>query len=64
MDNTIDMSNFERKLKIDDNNIKNLDNMLKVTATDATNVTAKINVSTASATGGATAKLGLRVGNP
>jgi hypothetical protein len=38
--------------------------LLKVTATDATNVTVKINVSTASLTAGATAKIGLRVGNP
>lgn len=37
-------------------------NMVKITATDATNVTAKVNVSTASATAGATARLGLRVG--
>ena len=36
-------------------------NLLKVDAVDATNVTAKINVSTASATGEATAKLGLKV---
>lgn len=39
-------------------------NMLKIVSTDAKNVTVKINVSTASATVGATAKLGLRVGNP
>jgi hypothetical protein len=37
-------------------------NLLKVTATSSTTVTAKINVSTASATGSATAKLGLKVG--
>lgn len=39
-------------------------NLLKVVSTDATNVIAKINVSTASTTKGATAKLALRVGNP
>ncbi len=39
-------------------------NMLKITNVDATNVYVKINVSSASATGGAVAKLGLRVGNP
>ncbi len=39
-------------------------NLLKIVSVDATNVTVKINVSTASATGGATAKLALRVGNP
>jgi len=38
-------------------------NLLKVTYTDATNVTTKINVSIASTTMGATAKLALRVGN-
>ncbi len=38
-------------------------NMIKVTATNATNVTAKINVSSASATGGTTAKLGLKAGS-
>lgn len=38
-------------------------NLLKVDNVDATNVVAKINVSTASATGGATAYLALRVGN-
>jgi hypothetical protein len=36
-------------------------NLLKVDAVDATNVTAKINVATASATAGATARLGLLV---
>ena len=36
--------------------------LLKVDSVDATNVTAKVHVSTASATGSATAKLGLRVG--
>ncbi len=36
--------------------------LLKVDSVDATNVTAKIHVSTASATAGATAKLALRVG--
>lgn len=36
--------------------------LLKVDSVDATNVTAKIHVSTASATGSATAKLALRVG--
>lgn len=35
-------------------------NLLKIDSVDATNVTAKVNVSTASATGGATAKLALR----
>lgn len=35
-------------------------NLLKVDSVDATNVTAKINISTASATGTATARLGLR----
>ena len=39
-------------------------NLLKVTAVGAANVTVKINVSTASATVGATAKLALRVGKP
>lgn len=39
-------------------------NMLKIVSTDAKNVTVKINISTASATIGATAKLALRVGNP
>lgn len=39
-------------------------NMIKVVLTDATNVTVKINISTASKTVGATAKLALRVGNP
>ena len=38
-------------------------NLLKVDSVDATNVTAKINVSTASATGGATARLALLVWN-
>ncbi len=37
--------------------------MLKVVSTDTTNVIAKINISKASATAGATAKLGLRVRN-
>ena len=36
-------------------------NLLKVESTDATNIVAKINVSTASATGGATARLGIMV---
>ena len=39
-------------------------NMLKITGTDATNVYTKVNVSIASATGGAVAKILLRVGNP
>lgn len=39
-------------------------NMLKIVSTDAKNVTVKINISTASVTVGATAKLALRVGNP
>ena len=39
-------------------------NLLKVVSTDATNVTIKINVSSASSTASATAKIGLRVGNP
>lgn len=39
-------------------------NLLKVTAVDATNVTVKINVSTASLTAAATAKIALRVGRP
>lgn len=39
-------------------------NLLKVESVGTTNVVAKINVSRASVTRGATAKLGLRVGNP
>lgn len=39
-------------------------NMLKLVSTDTKNVTVKINISTASATVGATAKLALKVGNP
>lgn len=39
-------------------------NMLKIVSTDAKNVIVKINISTASATVGATAKLALKVGNP
>lgn len=38
-------------------------NLLKIDSVDATNVTAKINVSTASATGGATARLALLIWN-
>lgn len=39
-------------------------NMLKIVSTDTKNVIVKINISTASTTVGATAKLALRVGNP
>lgn len=50
--------------------IKNTDvtdwayNLLIIDSVSSTNVVSKINVSTVSGTGGATAKLGLRIGNP